>query len=188
MADARSAVRWVRAHAHELGIDPGQVIGAGGSGGSHIILGAAMIRDRFDDPEDDLAVSCVPEALVLFDPVVDVHSPSGFGVDRFPDARTARLASPVRHVRKGLPPMILFHGTHDRLIPVEATRKFARRMRRWPGRNICEFVPFEGCGHSFFNFNVDPRLFEATINLADRFLVARGFLRPDVRQETDNRL
>jgi acetyl esterase len=188
MADARSAVRWVRSNARELGIEPDRIVGAGGSAGAQLMLGAAMMGPDFDDPGDDLSVSCAPNALVLFDPVVDVHSRQGFGGDRFPDAGTARLASPILHVRKGLPPMILFHGTQDRLVPVKLIRRFVRKMRRWPQRNICELVPFSGCGHSFFNFNVDPRLFEATINLADRFLVARGFLNADAREETDNRL
>jgi acetyl esterase/lipase len=188
MADARSAVRWVRAHAMELGIDPEKIIGAGGSGGAFIVLAAAMIIGPFDDATDNPSIPCEPNALVLFDPVVDVSSRSGFCVERFPDAATAHAVSPMHAIRSRLPPMILFQGTQDRLIPVETTRKFVNKMSRWPRRNICEFVPFDGCGHSFFNFNVDPRYFEATINLADRFLVTHGFLPPDVREETDDRL
>ena len=73
------------------------------------------------------------------------------------------------------------------MLPFATTEKFSRRMRRWPRRNLCRLVPFEGCGHSFFNFNVDPRLFEATLNLADRFLVRLGFL-DAAEYETDHRL
>ncbi len=187
MADARSAVRWVRENAEELGIDPQKIVGAGGSAGAHIILSAAMIANpMFDDPADDKATSCVPDALVLFDPVVDVSSKTGFGVYKFPDPRTAKLASPARHVRRGLPPMVLFHGTADRVVSYENTRRFAARMRRWPRRNVCQLMTYERQGHSFFNFNVDPRFFEATITQADAFLVERGFLPPG--DETDVRL
>src|SRR6187455_3658442 len=42
MADARSAIRWLRLNASELGINPGKIVGSGGSGGAHIIAGAAM--------------------------------------------------------------------------------------------------------------------------------------------------
>ena len=187
MADARSAMRWVRENAAELGIDPGRVVGGGGSAGAHAILSAALIADPlFDDPGDARDHSCVPDALVLFDPLVDTAPPAEFGIGKFPNARLARLASPARHVRKGLPPMILMQGTHDRVLSFEATRSFAARMRRWPRRNDCRLVPFEGCGHSFFNFNVDPRLFEATLTHADRFLVDLGYLGPTA--EADSRL
>ncbi|MFN0125677.1 MAG: alpha/beta hydrolase [Verrucomicrobiales bacterium] len=192
MADARSAVRWVRRHATELGIDPAKVIGAGGSAGAHAILTAAMLREKeYDEPSDPSDQSCVPDALILFDPVVDVGDPrpgGKFGPNRFPSAHAARQASPLRRVRGKLPPMLLLHGTADRLLPFETTRSFVRRMRRWFRRNDCRLVPFEGCGHSFFNFNVDPRFFEATLQAADQFLVDRGFLKPPEPTETDCRL
>ncbi|MGI8602889.1 MAG: alpha/beta hydrolase [Verrucomicrobiales bacterium] len=188
MADGRSAVRWVRTHATELGIHADKIIGAGGSAGSHIMLTAALLRGHFDDEDDDTSWNCAPNALVLFDPVVDVHSRTAFGADKFPHRRIARIASPIRHVGPDLPPMILFQGAQDRLLPVETTRKFVRKMRRWPLKNVCEFVPFDGCGHSFFNFNVDPRFFEATLNLADQFLVSQGFLAPESHGESQNRL
>ncbi len=192
MADARSAVRWARFHASELGIDPARLVGAGGSAGAHAILTAAMLRGKeYDDPTDPQDQSCVPDALVLLDPVVDVGSarPGGkFGPGRFPSPQAARQASPLRQVRGKLPPMLLMHGTADRQLPFEATRAFSRKMRRWFRRNDCRLVPFEGCGHSFFNFNVNPRFFEATINCADQFLVERGFIEAPAQTETDSRL
>lgn len=84
--------------------------------------------------------------------------------------------------------MLLMHGTADRLIPFDSTRAFARKMRRWFRRNDCRLLPFEGCGHSFFNFNVDPRLFEATLNQADQFLVEKGFIDAAGPADHDNRL
>lgn len=189
MSDARSAVRWIRRHAAELGVDPEKIAGGGGSAGAHAILTAAMIRDKeLDAPSDPSDQSCVPDALVLFDPVVALTPGGKFGAEKFPSAKAARQASPIHRVRKKLPPMILFHGTHDRLLPFSATRSFAKKMRRWYRRNDCRLVPFEGCGHSFFNFNVDPRFFEATINQADSFLVEKGFLPPISEKEAENRL
>lgn len=192
MTDARSAVRWTRRHAADLGIDPTRVVGAGGSAGAHAILTAAMLREKeYDDPSDPSDQSCVPDALVLFDPVVDISDPrpgGKFGIGRFPSPQAARQASPLRRVRGKLPPMLLMHGTADRLLPFEATRAFSRKMRRWFRRNDCRLLPFEGCGHSFFNFNVNPRLFEATITQADQFLVEKGFLDPLGAAENESRL
>jgi acetyl esterase/lipase len=192
MADARSAVRWARRHAEELGLDPARLVGAGGSAGAHAILTAAMLREKaYDDPSDPPDQSCVPDAVILFDPVVDLCDPrpgGKFGPGRFPSAQAARQASPLRRVRGKLPPMLLMHGTADRLLPFESTRAFVRKMRRWYRRNDCRLIPFEGCAHSFFNFNVDPRFFEASLAQADRFLVEKGFLEPTAVSEPDCRL
>lgn len=189
MADARSAIRWARHHASELGIDPYKVAAAGGSAGAHAVLAAGMIPDPlFDDPSDPPGVSCVPDAMVLFDPVVETSPPHGFGASRFPTPRLARLASPMRYIRSKLPPLLLMHGTHDRVLPFDLTRRFAKKMSRWYRRNQCRLVPFEGRGHSFFNFNVDPRLFEVALNYADAFLVEHGFLPPMPESDAGLRL
>lgn len=175
MADARSAFRWARLNASALGIDPEKIAGGGGSAGAHLVLTAAMIPGKFDDPADDASVSCAPNAIVAFCPIVDTLK-SGYGFDRFPDKKSAKEACPMRYIRKGLPPLIAFHGTADRLIPFDGVAKFCRKYRR--KKNPTEFVDFEGQGHSFYNFNVDVRNFEATINAADAFLSAQGFLQP----------
>jgi acetyl esterase len=176
MADARSAIRWIRSQADEWQIDPQKIIGSGGSGGAHAMLTAAMAGPGFDDPSDLSVISPAPDALVLFEPIVDTDSSLGYGRHRFPDKKIAALASPMRLIRRGLPPMIIFHGSHDRLINHKATQRFAKKMTGWFRRNDCRLETYGGCGHSFFNFNVDARLYEETLVQADRFLVDRGFL------------
>src|SRR5262249_22791415 len=76
IADAKSAIRWVRAHATELGIDPNRIAAGGGSAGGHIALSAAVL-DQFDDMNEDRRVSSKPNALVLFNPAVDT-SPEAY--------------------------------------------------------------------------------------------------------------
>ena len=174
MADAKSAIRWVRQNAAALGIDENRIVAGGASGGAQIALAAAMI-DGHDEPDEDLDVSPRPDAMILYSPAVDVTK-NGFGFERFEEKKAAKKASPIRWVKKGLPPSVVFHGTVDRVVPVAGVRKFCRKMR-WK-RNPCELVEFEGQGHGFFNFNVDPRSYEATISTADRFLVDLGFLEP----------
>ncbi len=174
-ADARSAVRWVRAHAKDLGVDPNKLAGCGGSAGAHAILSAAMMREG-DAPADDKSISCVPNAVILFNPILDT-SEKGIFSDHFPDKKSAKRASPMHHVRRRLPPMLIIHGTTDRVVPYEHSIRF--KKKHWWRRNVCTVLPYEGQGHGFFNFNFDVRLYEHTLNDLDRFLVERGFLQPN---------
>ncbi|NIQ76054.1 MAG: prolyl oligopeptidase family serine peptidase, partial [Nitrospinaceae bacterium] len=56
---------------------------------------------------------------------------------------------PCHHVRPGLPPTLVFHGTADKTVPFENAERFTRLMNE--SGNICELVPFEGRNHGFFN-------------------------------------
>lgn len=175
MADARSALRWIRLNAAELGINPGKIVAVGGSGGAHAITSAAMLKG-YDDPTDDLTINAVPNALVLFNPVLDT-SKHGFGLDRFPDAKAAKNANLIRAIAKGMPPMLVMHGTADRVIPFEGSYTFTRKMAR--KKNKCRLVEFERQGHGFFNFNLSFEMYEATLMAMDEFLVELGFIEAD---------
>ena len=64
IADGKSAIRWARAHARDLGIDSNRIAAAGGSSGGHVALSAAVL-DGFDEPREDRQVRSKPNALVL---------------------------------------------------------------------------------------------------------------------------
>ena len=175
MADARSAFRWLRLNAVELGINPGKIVGAGGSGGAHIAAAAAMLKE-FDEPGEDPAISCSPNAMVLFNPVLDT-SKNGFGFDKFASPDIAKKANLMNAIRPGLPPSVMFHGTQDRVVPFDTSYEFARKMKK--KKNACELVVYEGQGHGFFNFNVSFDLYQGTLNATDDFLVSQGFIEPN---------
>jgi len=184
MADARSVVRWVRMNAEALGVDPDRIAGAGASAGAHVILSSAMI-EGVEEPGEDRSVNPSPNALVLFSPVVDI-SPAGFGVDRFSDKKLANYVSPLRHVEKGLPPSVIFHGKSDRVIPAKGIRKFWKKMQR--KGNHCELFEYDGQGHGFFNFNVNFQFYEATIAAMDRFFVDLGYMEKNPEDDGSLRL
>jgi len=169
--DARALLLWLKVHSAHLGIDPQRVVAGGAAGGALLALNAAMPKEL---PGQD-GLDCRPRALVLFSPLADTSAKGGYA-DRFPNSRAAKKCNPSAMVRKGLPPMILFAGTGDRRIPFETTARFAKAVRR--KKNTCEFADFENAGHSFFNFNVNERIFEATLAATDRFLTELGVLLP----------
>ena len=171
MMDAKSAMRWIRKHAEMLGVDPEQLTASGGSAGGHLAAVTAIIND-FNDPDDDQSISPVPNALILFNPVIDV-SKKGYGAEKL--GADSIKASPVHHVTENLPPTIIFHGTNDKVVPYENIIRFDSLMEI--NGNECELVPFHFKGHGFFNpgrnDNVD---YLETLYLTDKFLVKHGFL------------
>ena len=78
--DGRSAVRFLRSHAAELGIDPNRIAVGGASAGGHVALGTAVFETGpdMDEASDDLSVSCRPDLLMPMYPVIDT-SVDGYG-------------------------------------------------------------------------------------------------------------
>ncbi|MDQ8197887.1 alpha/beta hydrolase [Pelagicoccus enzymogenes] len=146
VADGKSAIRWVRQNADRFGIDPEQVIASGGSAGGHVAACTGVIAG-YDEREEDLTLSSVPNAMVLFNPVIDTTE-KGYGVDRVGYDRKLEL-SPAHHVRPGLVPTLILHGTADTTVPFENVDRFNQLMQA--AGNDSELVSFEGKGHGFFN-------------------------------------
>lgn len=166
--DAKSALRYVRTHAGELGIDPDRIAAAGGSAGGHLAAFTALV-DGLDDPADDTAVSCRPAALVLFNPVLDNGPDGGWGYQRV--GERYREFSPAHNVKPGAPPTVVFLGDADKLIPTKTMQRFVDAMKAAGAR--CELDLYAGAGHGFFNR--DP-YYTQTLIEADRFLASLGWL------------
>ncbi len=168
--DGKSAVRWVRAHADELGIDPDKIVAGGGSAGGHVAACTGVL-DGYDAEGEDLTVSSKPVAMVLFNPVIDTTA-LGYGSEKLPGLQ--EKLSPTHHVRPGVAPTIVFHGTADPTVPFENVERFRDLMLE--AGNRCELVPFEGKKHGFFNLSRDEDSFDKTMVAADAFLVSQGLL------------
>ena len=144
--DAKSAMRWVRGHAGELGVDPERIAAGGGSAGGHLAAFVGMV-EGLDDPQDDRTISPKANALVLFNPVLDNGPDEGWGTQRVGDR--FREFSPAHNVTKDDPPAIVFLGTKDALIPKAVMERFQANMDKAGVR--CEVIYVEGQGHGFFN-------------------------------------
>ena len=69
--DARSAMRFVRQNAERLGVDPRRIVASGGSAGGHLAAAAALASD-VNEGTDPVSVSARPNALILFNPALDL--------------------------------------------------------------------------------------------------------------------
>lgn len=167
LKDAKSAIRYVRSHAAELGIDPEKILAGGGSAGGHLAAATATTKG-FDEEGEDTSVSCRPKALVLFNPVFD-NGPKGYGHDRVKEYWQA--FSPMHNIDKTAPPTIVFLGTKDRLIPVKTAQDYQKKMQDLGLR--CDLHLYEGMPHGFFN---KAKYYETVLE-TDKFLASLGYLK-----------
>lgn len=171
VADAKDALRWVRAHAAALGIDNARIAASGGSAGGHVAASTATLG-RLPE-EQQAAIDCTPNALILYNPVCDTTL-LGYGGKRLADRMTE--LSPVHHIKPHMPPTIIFHGDADKTVPHENARRFKRLMDE--AGNACELVTYEGAGHGFFNQGRAGNEYENTTRRLDAFLTKLGFIAP----------
>jgi acetyl esterase len=182
VADAKSAVRYLRQEAVRLGIDPDRIAAGGGSAGGHIAACTGTLKG-FDESTEDAKISSVPDALVLFNPAVVLAAVEGLAPR---DAgKAASLAdrmgvepqklSPYHHVAQGAPPTIIFHGQDDTTVPYRTVELFAKAMT--DAGNKCQLVGYAGQAHGFFNYGRgNNEHYQKTVVEMDKFLMGLGYL------------
>jgi acetyl esterase/lipase len=178
--DAKAAMRWVRAHAGELGIDPNRIAAGGGSAGGHLAAATATLP-LYDDPAGAKSVSVIPNALVLFNPVTVLAPAQANGKSHEPPPMQDRFGappesvSPYHNIGSNPPPTILFHGKADSMVRYTTAEMFCEKMIASGGR--CELVGYDGKNHGFFNYGRDGnQAYVDTVRRMDRFFVALGWL------------
>lgn len=144
VADARAVLRWVQTHASEIGIDPQRVVVGGNSAGGHIALWTAIGHTPpGSSPEE--APLFKPAAVLLTSAVSDTSRETGYTPARF--GENARELSPVHQLDVKMPPMIVFHGTADALVP--HAQALALHDRLVATGNEIELVSVEGGSHNY---------------------------------------
>lgn len=146
LKDAKSAIRWIREHAFELGIDPEKIVVAGASAGGYLAAATASVSG-FEEPEENLSVSSKPNLNLLYYPVLD-NGPDGYGGS----AMKAKYqeVSPFHQNKKLMPPTLFVLGTEDPLFSVSKAKEYKSQLEN--NGIDCELKLFEGAGHPIFYY------------------------------------
>ncbi len=185
--DVNRALRYIRHNAHEFGIDAGRLGVTGGSAGGHLSL---MLATRggpgptgSTDPVDN--ESSAVQAVAIFYPVTDLINlgnstenlhdggpPKSFVKGFGPNATNPAVwrvigheLSPIFYVNSNLPPILIYHGDADTLVPLDQSQRFQAEARKL-GRTV-EVVVHPGGHHGWLSMLWDIRQFA---NWFDRYL------------------
>lgn len=179
--DVQRAVRWIRAHAADYGVEPDKIGAFGASAGGHLaaLLGTMDTRDNSDAglTKYSSRVQCV----------VDLYGPSDFSslpavkiIDEDQRKVANRLlegflgplpenadnyvaASPVTHIDSKTAPFLIFHGSKDTLVPVEQSEEMDVALRKAGIES--KLVVFPGLGHGYS----DPDALNYTVTASLKF-------------------
>jgi acetyl esterase/lipase len=166
--DGKSAVRWLRANAAKLGVDPNRIAASGGSAGGHVAACTCTTK-RLEAEGEDLSVSSKPNLLVLFWPVLRI-----FGRDPRWDSREMGIKiSPYHNLTQNVPPTLIFCGTKDGNIldGIDFVKKSEKL-----GITV-ELYMAKGQGHAFAAPWGKESIYwrQATNYLMDKFLARYGY-------------
>jgi acetyl esterase/lipase len=162
--DARCAIRYLRSHAADYGIDRDSIGVAGASSGGHLALlvGATGSEARFEGTGGWAGTSSRVRAVCSyygptdFSAFMTEYGERGRNAIRklvgLPPENTEayRRASPISYVTSDMPPVLMFHGDSDQLVPHAQSERMAEALKRAGvdarlisvGNADHDFVPF----------------------------------------------
>ena len=134
--DVKTAVRWLRAHADELNVDPDRIGSYGHSAGAHLSMMLAMTPD-VESLEGDGGWKEYSSSVAA----------AGAGSPPTELGRDVPMAQekwwPIGHIGSDHPPMFLIQGTEDPVVLPERTRDFVEKMKEAGATNL-EYLEMEG--------------------------------------------
>jgi acetyl esterase/lipase len=195
--DAKAAVRWIRANALRYGFNPARIAAWGGSAGGYqasmlgVSAGIAELEDLdLGNPDQPCDVQAVvswfgPTDFLKMDKQltasgfppppdqlhIDANSPEslllGRTITEIPER--VRAANPETYVRPIAPPFLLQHGTHDVVVPVQQSIRFAAVLRQVLGEEKVTLELLEGAGHADPGFETAENV-QRVLDFLDRTL------------------
>jgi len=167
--DVDHAIEWVKAHASEYKVDTHRIALLGESAGGHLVSYVGTQTDprwrvaavvSFYGPHNLMGEyemrqrqTIEPTALEAF-----LHITT-FDAQAF---KRLKEASPINHVRWGMPPYLLIHGTDDKLVDYQQSVKMCDRMRQ--AGDSCELYTVDGAGHGMGSWEKTPAYKQKVVN------------------------
>lgn len=174
--DGRSALRWVRAHAGELGIDPNKIVASGGSAGGQLSL-CALMCDSANDRADDLSISPAPNALILLSAVTHITYQSWINAFNGQKDRVSAvdpfIQLPFYLGQHHMPPTLFLFGENDPL--AKQGHEFMGHIIKQQPQAQVELIAFAKQPHSFYRQNPFN---ESSLMAMTHFLASLGYLSP----------
>ncbi|QDU27446.1 Carboxylesterase NlhH [Anatilimnocola aggregata] len=171
--DCKAAVRWIRANAKTLGVDPDKIGVMGSSAGGHLVsmLGTSgdvkELEGKNGSPDNSSRVSCVvdfcgpSDFLAINKDNPKLNDPSGpvyklLGGPITTKEDVAKEASPVTHVSADDPPFLILHGTDDRTVDIRQAEILHSAQQKAGTKST--FVKITGGGHGIGGPKVEERV------------------------------
>ena len=195
LEDAKAAVRWMRAHASEFGVDADRIGLLGDSAGGYVVqMAGATNGEKNWDVGDFKEVSSDVQAVVSIYGISDlttigegsgnekVHASAAVtealllngpafkdfaGASVNADPQKAKAASPIGHVDGTEPPFLLMHGSGDKVVsPLQSKKMFEALQNK---KAEVEYVLVRGAGHGDLPW-YQPGVIYRVVNFFDRYL------------------
>ena len=147
IADCRNAVRWVRAHAKELGVNPDKIAVAGGSAGGYLALMVGLSDDKTGPGGDPTAKHSAKVSAVIDMYGVVNFAKHGKGI--VPGTSPAEQAAylPESQCDAQDPAVLILHGTADTTVDIAQSDDMAKALRA--AKTPFEYIVVEGAPHTF---------------------------------------
>jgi acetyl esterase/lipase len=174
--DTKAAIRWTRANADRIGIDPDKIAVAGYSAGGMLSLMAAGTSGmkEFEGDGGNAGVSSAVQASIGVYPLATATIARGLFPQDMSESALAeamRAASPTTYISDHFAPTIFIHGTNDTTVPTQSSVDFYTKLHDLGVPTALTLI--QGAAHAFDNNALDAvEVMEASVNLfLDRLII-----------------
>ena len=147
--ECKGAVRFLRANAHKYGFNAAKIGVGGSSAGGHLVL---MLGTSGGNPRLEGTIGGNLKQSSKVQAVVDFFGPSDFLAMSKKKKRPgltllAKFLSPATHVTKDDPPLLIYHGSEDKVVPIEQGIIIDKKYREAKLESTLHII--KGAGHGF---------------------------------------
>ncbi|HXD72641.1 MAG TPA: alpha/beta hydrolase [Vicinamibacterales bacterium] len=171
--DTKAAIRWTRANAERLGVEPNRIVIAGYSAGGMLSLMAAGTagHKEFEGEGGNPNVSSEVNASIGVYPLASAQIATGLFAPGQATPEAIAAASPTSYISKSFAPTIFIHGTNDGTVPVQSSIDFWSKLHALNVPSALTLI--QGADHAFDNGALDAvELMAQSIDLfLDRLMV-----------------